>query len=151
MATRRVNNTRRTPWQLLPALLVVIMVSYYGIYRLNASQAASVIKLPDVSAAVQPVDTNSDSLVISGDQRFASDPAGSIRPNEDFRKACFLLKPKPTCDSEALKAIAAARQGEGLGPLVVPQNYDSLSPTEQIFAVTNIERADRGLPTLQGP
>jgi hypothetical protein len=52
--------------------------------------------------------------------------------------------------SEELEAIDAARAAEGLGALHLPSNFSSLGQPEQIFALTDIERTDRGLPPYVG-
>lgn len=57
-----------------------------------------------------------------------------------------------SCNQEALSAIDAARAAEeGLGPLVLPAGFASLSVVTQIVVVTNAERISRHLPALLGP
>jgi len=55
------------------------------------------------------------------------------------------------CDQAALAEINAAHQAEGIGPLVLPSGYSSLSVVSQLVAVANAERVARGLPALAGP
>jgi hypothetical protein len=45
-------------------------------------------------------------------------------------------------------AISHGRSLEGLAPLVLPSDWTSLSPPEQLFVATNLERTVRGLPPL---
>jgi hypothetical protein len=54
------------------------------------------------------------------------------------------------CVSVYLGAIDAARQSEGIGPMNLPSDWFSLTPTQQTFVVTNLERVDRGLPPVEG-
>lgn len=49
-----------------------------------------------------------------------------------------------------LSAIDACRAAEGLGPLVLPSNFSSLTPVQQGFVVMNLERVNRGLPAIVG-
>jgi hypothetical protein len=49
-----------------------------------------------------------------------------------------------------LAAIDAARVSEGIGPMNLPSNWYSLTPPEQTFVVTNLERVDRGLAPVEG-
>jgi len=45
-------------------------------------------------------------------------------------------------------AIDNARAHEGLPGMSLPSNWTSLTPQEQLFVVTNLERTVRGLPPL---
>lgn len=49
-----------------------------------------------------------------------------------------------------IAAINACRAQEGVGPLVLPRNWSSLTPTEQGFVLINLERVNRGLPAIVG-
>ena len=49
-----------------------------------------------------------------------------------------------------LKAIDAARAKEGVGPMYLPKDFNSLSGDEQLFVVIDLERAGRGLPLFSG-
>ena len=44
----------------------------------------------------------------------------------------------------------AARAHEGLGAMVLPSDFAALTPAEQLFVLTDIERVDRGLPPVVG-
>jgi hypothetical protein len=54
------------------------------------------------------------------------------------------------CTAYVLKSIAVARKAEGLSPMVVPTNWSSLTPPEQLFVLADLERTDRGLPPYLG-
>jgi hypothetical protein len=52
--------------------------------------------------------------------------------------------------AKVIQATTNARAGEGLGPMALPGNFNALTPAEQLFVITNIERVDRGLPPFVG-
>lgn len=52
------------------------------------------------------------------------------------------------CLTGALSDINAARRKEGVKAMVLPSNFVTMSVPSQLFALTNIERRDRGLPTF---
>ena len=54
------------------------------------------------------------------------------------------------CTDYILGAINAARADENVAPMVLPSNWYSLNPTEQLFVVANLERTARGLPPYLG-
>lgn len=62
-------------------------------------------------------------------------------PTYDNSTACTLF---------LLRSVDAARADEGLGPLVLPTNWYTLSAAEQLFALADIERVDRGLAPYLG-
>lgn len=49
-----------------------------------------------------------------------------------------------------LKAIDGARAKEGVGPMYLPRDFNSLSGDEQLLVVIDLERAGRGLSPLRG-
>jgi hypothetical protein len=55
-----------------------------------------------------------------------------------------------TCTNSALAAINNARSIEGLSAMTLPANWYSLSPQQQQYVATNLERSVRGLPELSG-
>ena len=55
-----------------------------------------------------------------------------------------------TCTNYVLGAINAAHRLEGLGPMVLPRNWFSLTVREQLFVVANLERIERGLRPYLG-
>ena len=54
------------------------------------------------------------------------------------------------CQQAVVEAIDAARAAEGVGPLVLPPSYDSLTVPEQLLVLADSERVDRGLPGFAG-
>jgi hypothetical protein len=54
------------------------------------------------------------------------------------------------CEDEALQAIDHARASEGLGQMNLPSDWSALTPAEQLFVATNLERTARGLVPFEG-
>ena len=54
------------------------------------------------------------------------------------------------CMRESLAMINTGRQGEGLGPLLLPANWQALTIAQQLFVLTELERRARGLPADSG-
>lgn len=54
------------------------------------------------------------------------------------------------CEREELEAIDNARAKEGIGPMSLPSDFNSLSGDEQLLVVIDLERVDRGLAPLAG-
>ena len=70
-------------------------------------------------------------------------------PSPNFLDACAPtgFDNAHTCARAALAAIDTARATEGLGPLPIALGpFLRLSPAEQIFVLTDLERLSRGLP-----
>ncbi|HWG73805.1 MAG TPA: hypothetical protein VG184_07095 [Acidimicrobiales bacterium] len=78
-----------------------------------------------------------------------ANPAGSLAPSQSLDLACYTDSVDvSSCDSAALGAINQARAGEGLGPMQLPGDFYSLDPQAQVIAVSNAERASRGLSAM---
>jgi hypothetical protein len=77
-------------------------------------------------------------------------PPANIAPQPDFLQSCSGTHYDDSfaCLVTTLEAIAHARSAEGLGPLTLPSNWAQLTPGEQTFVATNLERTARGLPPL---
>jgi hypothetical protein len=86
-------------------------------------------------------------LGVSGSAGAAGPP--NIPPTAKFGMACY-GKQAPTkgCDTQAINNINSARATEGLGPIVLPGNYASLTLTQKEIAVSNAERAARGISVV---
>jgi hypothetical protein len=54
------------------------------------------------------------------------------------------------CADYVLQAINHARAVEGVRPMVLPNNWFSLTTAEQLFVVADLERTARGLPAYVG-
>jgi hypothetical protein len=80
----------------------------------------------------------------------APDPTVNIPPSPDFLSACYPHNTGSVCMSRIRQATNTARATEGLGPMSLPRGFTALSPAEQLFVITDIERVDRGLPPFVG-
>ncbi|HXX89713.1 MAG TPA: hypothetical protein VEI83_05770 [Acidimicrobiales bacterium] len=81
-----------------------------------------------------------------------NNPPNNIPPNPDFLQSCQggTYDNSAGCTNATLQAIANARAQEGLGGMVLPGNWYSLTAQEQLFVATNLERTARGYPPLAG-
>ena len=104
-----------------------------------------------------------------------SNPSSNIAPNPNFLAAghCSFVNGVWSCDNPCvvgtasalswpaftngvactnyvLTAINNARSVEGVGPMVLPTNWFSLSVPQQLFVVADLERTARGLPAYVG-
>jgi hypothetical protein len=77
-------------------------------------------------------------------------PPANIAPSPNFLNSCSgrSYDDSGGCVNATLSAIANGRQAEGLPGMVLPTNWYSLSPQQQIFVTTNLERTVRGLAPL---
>ena len=74
----------------------------------------------------------------------------NIAPQPDFLQSCSGSKydDSLSCVAATLQAIANGRSHEGLPPMVLPRNWSQLTPGQQIFVTTNLERTARGMAPL---
>jgi hypothetical protein len=81
-----------------------------------------------------------------------ANPTANLPPSPNFLDTCSGTAPDSSaaCTQAALAAIDQARATEGLGPMVLPTNWASLSPAEQLFVATDLERTARGLTPIAG-
>jgi hypothetical protein len=78
-------------------------------------------------------------------------PSANIAASPDFASICRQDGvTSAACTNATIQATAAARAPEGLGAMVLPSNFSALTPGEQLFVLTDIERVDRGLPAVVG-
>ncbi|MDA8267801.1 MAG: hypothetical protein M0013_05435 [Actinomycetota bacterium] len=77
-------------------------------------------------------------------------PPANIAPSPNFFNSCSgtSYDDSTACVNAAVLAIDAGRAAEGLPGMVLPVNWYQLSPQEQLFVATNLERTVRGLPPL---
>jgi hypothetical protein len=77
-------------------------------------------------------------------------PGANISPAPGYFGSCgSLAAPNPYCPS-GLNLIYGDRQAEGVSPMSLPSNYPSLTPPEQLFVLTDLERIDRGIAPISG-
>lgn len=82
------------------------------------------------------------------------DPPSNIAPNPAYGAGCLasprLADTSPTCVASAVAAIDNARASEAVPPLPLNLSaFESLTPASQVFAITNVERIDRGLQPIE--
>ncbi|MHB8694285.1 MAG: hypothetical protein ACYDHH_23850 [Solirubrobacteraceae bacterium] len=80
----------------------------------------------------------------------ASNPSVNRDPSAATSQACGQAPVSLNCDIAALADINAARAGEGIGPMALPTNYESLTQPQQLLVITNLERIGRGLIPASG-
>lgn len=80
-----------------------------------------------------------------------ANPSGDIAPSPNFLAVCASsgYDDSAPCVQSTLSAIDSARGTEGLPAMVLPGDWDALTPPEQLFVATNLERTARGLPPLR--
>jgi hypothetical protein len=82
-----------------------------------------------------------------------AEPPGNVSPNPYFYASCgpgTSIDNSPSCIQSTVSAISNAGTLEGLGPMLLPANYAQMTPAQQVFVTTNLERVDRGLPPIAG-
>jgi hypothetical protein len=77
-------------------------------------------------------------------------PPANVPPNPNFLNSCYPHTTVATCTTKVIQATTNARAPEGLGPMALPAGFSALTPAQQIFVVTDIERVDRGLAPFVG-
>jgi len=79
-----------------------------------------------------------------------AEPPANIAPDPDFLQSCSgsAYDDSAGCTGATLAAIANGRSREGLPPMTLPSNWARLTPQQQLFVVTDLERTARGLPPL---
>ena len=79
-----------------------------------------------------------------------ADPAANIAPPPELVPACGSPASISSglCEGLAVNAINAAHEAEGLAPMTLPTNWTSLTPAQQLFVASNLERTVRGLRPL---
>ena len=79
----------------------------------------------------------------------SADSPPNLPPTNQFGLACYgKQRPTTPCDNQAIKNINRVRKTEGLGKIVLPGNYASLTLVQQEIAVSNAERSARGLSVV---
>jgi hypothetical protein len=80
-----------------------------------------------------------------------ADPASNVTPSPDYWPACTTYGAASTeCTTAVVAAINHARGLEGVGPMQLPSGFASMTPAQQTFVVSNLERVDRGLQPAAG-
>ena len=78
-------------------------------------------------------------------------PPANLAPNPNFYQTCFTHgNTSLACTQAVTEALDYARLTEGLGPLLLPNTWTALTPAEQIFVLTNLERVARQESPIPG-
>jgi len=79
-----------------------------------------------------------------------ANPPASLPPEPNFLTACSATAEDDSsgCIASALAAIDRGRSAEALPAMTLPSNWGALTPPEQLYVATNLERTVRGLPPL---
>ena len=81
----------------------------------------------------------------------SGDPATNVPPTPDYWPTCSSSGAgSQTCIDAVVAAIDHARALEGVGAMVLPSGFASLSAAQQTLVVSNLERVDRGLRPAAG-
>ncbi len=77
-------------------------------------------------------------------------PGANISPPPGYSGPCgSLAEPNLYCPS-GLTTVYGDRQAEGVSPMSLPSNWNVLTPPEQLFVLTDLERVDRGIAPIAG-
>ena len=79
-----------------------------------------------------------------------SEPAANRDPSPATLEACATAPSGAACIASALGDINLARAAEGIGPMVLPASFASLTIPQQLMVVANLERIGRGLAPALG-
>ena len=81
-----------------------------------------------------------------------ADPAASVTASPAYLDGCAMsgIDNTPGCLQVALEAIDRARAKEGVGPMHLPADFESMPFDRQMLAVVDAERTDRHLPPVAG-
>jgi hypothetical protein len=99
------------------------------------------------------------SVVVAASLALAAAPAGATTvarslpaniPIGSLPQACARAPEGDVCVNAVVVALDSARADIGLGPYVLPANFDSLPGTEQILVLSNLDRLAYGLAPITG-
>ena len=76
--------------------------------------------------------------------------SSSALPCWQMGSSAWVPSAGPSCLAAEIAATDNARASEGLGPIRLPTGYASLTPEEQLFVITDIERVSRGEAPVVG-
>lgn len=123
--------------------VVALLVAAYVLTRHEIPAAAP--RPPVNPKANVPLAQTAWDTCVSGDPNAGipvSEYPSSFDPNS--------LINTPSCNQAVLGQINQRHQAEGVAPMKLPGDFNSLSPAMQLLVVTNAERTSRGLPRISG-
>ncbi len=78
-------------------------------------------------------------------------PSANLAPVPNFTQICADAGiQSAACLVTTLDPIDYAHKQEGLGIIYLPKNWRTLTPAEQLFVITNLERTARGERPIPG-
>jgi len=77
-------------------------------------------------------------------------PSSNRTPSQSTLQACYSSATSQACIGDALADVNAARVSEGVLPMVLPGDWNSLTIPQQLLVLSNLERIDRGLVAIEG-
>ena len=117
----------------------------------SAIVGAALTALAPSAASAQPAAGYHHATRATTTTGSAADPATNIPPTPDYWPTCSASGAgSQTCINAVVTAINHARALEGVGPMVLPSDFASMSTAVQTFVVSNLERVDRGLQPAAG-
>jgi hypothetical protein len=134
-----------------------------AVYAFGGAPYAGAAKVaaPAVAPAPAPAAASSPALE-NPSANVSPDPAYTFEAGQSYGAStslpCWQLGASawvpdastPQCEAAEIAATNDARAGEGVGAMRLPSNFFSLTPEEQLFVVTDIERVGRGEPPVAG-
>jgi hypothetical protein len=75
-------------------------------------------------------------------------PFANVSSQVNFTCNGFVIDNSANCIYSSLLNINYGRALEGVAPMILPTNYATMPPAQQLFVVFNSERMSRGLPAL---
>ena len=79
----------------------------------------------------------------------APNPAANIATGP-LPRACAGAPRSPACIAGVVRALDRARAQLGLGPYLLPADFDALSGARQLLVLCNLDRVAYGLPPING-
>ena len=79
-----------------------------------------------------------------------ADPVVNREPSAATEQACGAAPFGTACEVAVVTDINAARAAEGVGPMILPSNFNSLSVPQELLVLANAERVSRGLVPVSG-
>jgi len=131
----------------LPLAAVVLIVASFSGHVLSG-----VGQTPGHVSSIGRSSAPADVTRSASDPVPPSNPSQNLLPDPDIFNYCpaNTLDLSGPCETASLEAINNAHAIEGLAPMVLPADWSALSPSEQLFVATNLERTVRGLAPMSG-
>jgi hypothetical protein len=117
---------------------------------IRSTPATSVAGTVPAVATTPGVATAPEQGSISYASTAPAPPSADLPATPNLATACRGGGSGTTCLDTALQAFDNARATEGIGPLTLPSDFQSLTAGEQLLVLVDSERVDRGLAPVTG-